>query len=199
MNNISYTTIETEHIPAILINTYDHCTGHVYLIFKNDQNKYEIILGHNEIHDNLASFGGFKNSGESLLQTICREYAEESLECIFPEDDLVNHLMHNSVMITRKSDKGQHYTIFCNVTGLKLDRKSIQVQFKNKRTNPDLTKDQKENDNIVFVSLDNIQQSVDGSVIDCDGNIQKIRNINMPAYNWFLIALKNGSINTIFN
>lgn len=204
MSEITYTEINDPTEIAKILNSTGHCTGHVYLIFK-DENKHDsthnIILGHNEKHDNLASFGGFSEEGETLLQTICREFAEEALGCIFTEETLID-LVHNySVMITRKSVKGQHYTVFCNVSGLEFNESVINDHFLLERQNPYLTECQKENDYLVVVPLVEIEQKlmIDNSnlVTDSNGKLQKIRDINVPAYKWFFDYIKRDPQNIL--
>lgn len=201
MLQITYTEINDPIEIATTLNTTGHSTGHVYLIYKNKDESYNIILGHNEKYDNLASFGGFSEEGETLLQTICREFDEEALGCIFSEETLISLLQNHSVMITRKSVKGQHYTVFCNATGLEFDESKINGDFLIRRQNPELTVCQKENDYIVVVSLAEIEQNlmIDNKdvVMDSNGKVQRIRDINIPAYKWFFDYLKRDPQNIL--
>lgn len=200
MTEISYTQLTCNY--ELLTTTRNHITGHVYLIFRDDQGNYQVILGHNEKHDNVASFGGFSEEGENLLQTICREYSEETLDCILSLDDLISALATKSVVITRKSPKGHHFTVFCNVTGLSFNLKTIQSNFKEKLNQPDIKSCQQENDNIVVVNLKDIENAIRENnyvVKDFDFHNQKIRDINVPAYKWFVNALKANMVSGLFS
>lgn len=206
MIDIKYTTIkDPEDIETALMTIDKHFTGHVYMLQKRciqenedddeeEENKWEVILGHNANHDNIASFGGFSNPGESLFNTINREFEEETLGVICDSNQLLTLLRQHSVMITRTSRKGQHYTLFCDATSLSIDNKKIESDFEEtRRTNKDtLTKDQLENDKICIVSLGDIKYTImsslanekDAIVIDQNKKPQLIRDINLAAYKW---------------
>ena len=103
-------------------------------------------------------------------------------------------------MITRKSVKGQHYTVFCNATGMEFDKLKTQAKFIVQRQQPNLTTCQKENDHIVVISLQNIKQAIitnTNSVMDLDRQIQRVRDVNIPAYRWLFDYLKRDD--NIFN
>ena len=197
-----YTKIYRNNVSDILLKTRDHCTGHVYLLNINRN----LILGHNEKHDNVCSFGGFRNSGETLMETITREFREETLDCVLPYDVLEKMLLEKSVIITRTSIKGQHYTVFCNADDHDFDLEKINHKFKNALTDPDLTPDQMENDQIVMVNLDVVADAIRQNesstkiivVPDITNSDCKIRDINVPAYKWFIESLTNNNLDDIF-
>ena len=182
---MAYTIVD----PSVL-NTKSHITGHVYLI-TNDC----VILGHNEKHNNVASFGGFNEEGETLLETLQREFQEESLYCLFDNNTLEKYL-RNAKVITRLSPKGRHYTFFAWINDITFDIKEININFKKALANPNLTDSQKENNYLVMVKLTDIQKVItNGSTDDIivknhfgDDEL-RIRNINIPAYNFFFANL----------
>src|SRR5437763_681911 len=106
-------TVQYTKVIPLILPTSDHCTGHVYLITKHND-MLCVIVGHNTLHNNAASLGGFKKGSETLLETIYREFSEETLDCLMPTVDLGRRLEHSTI-ITRRSDKGQHYTAFIDV------------------------------------------------------------------------------------
>jgi hypothetical protein len=196
--DISYTVADD----SVLDGT-DHCTGHVYL-FTIYNEMIHVILGHNKKHNNCASFGGFANPNETLRETICREFSEETLDCVMSTSDLITCLS-NCMIITRTSSKGKHFTIFCN-SGKIFDFSKISSDFVNALQNPNLTQDQQENDYLTMVPLVNIinafnlndvsvisggfQTATDFSnfiVKDYKNNDVKIRDINVPAYKWIIM------------
>jgi hypothetical protein len=180
-----YTVIPQEKIKETLLNTYDHFTGHVYLLYKTYVDM--VVLGHNKKHDNVASFGGFAEVKENLLETIRREFREESRGTVLTEEKLIEILQNKSVMITRTLKGKQYYTLFCMADQLLDDMKTIQKNFQEKQKEPGLTDGEKENDNIVFIPIENIKQNIDKIelITDIDGKPQKIREINIPAYKCF--------------
>jgi len=186
MNQIAYTVVSNIE-DTLQIKT--HATGHVYMIYKG-----VVLLGYTDKHYNIFSIGGFvnENNNETLFDTIVRECQEETLDCIIQKDDLLNVLINNSVGITRKSPKGQHYTFFCDVSSLDLDLKAMQREFLIRRSNPNLTKDQQETDRLVGVELKMIKTSIEQStrlVTDVDGTEYTIRDINEPAYKWLFSVI----------
>jgi inhibitor of KinA sporulation pathway (predicted exonuclease) len=192
--SITYTEITGADISETLLNTTTHCTGHVYQIFKV-QDKPFVLLGHNEKHNNIASFGGFKEKDvpETLLGTIIREHREETLGCVLSDEELSKLLLTESKLITRSSVKGQHYTTFIEVSSdINLDE--ANRKFKERLNNPELTEDERENDYLVLVSLDTIRDAVvtnpvTGPIVlvkDINGVQNEIRDINVPAYKWLL-------------
>jgi hypothetical protein len=91
------------------------------------------------------------------------------------------------MLITRKSIKGHHFTAFCKAGSI--DIKEIEQKFALALTNPNLTPDQKENDTIVIIALDEIiekQAEAAPIVKDSNGIDRKIRDINMPAYRYLI-------------
>lgn len=199
---IAYTKIDKCNIADVLLNTHDHCTGHVYLI---DSSK-NILLGHNEKHDNVCSFGGFSNPGETLMETIIREFSEETLDCVLTSDSLKSYILSSSVVITRRSIKGQHYTVFCEVENRNFDLLKINNELKKARTNPSLTPDQLENDRIVMVNLSTIANAINFednklkniTIFDSTNEKVNIRDINIPAYKWFIQSLNDNNLDGIF-
>jgi len=188
MQNINYDRISKSAIPELFTNTFDHCTGHVYLLFKKN-GEYYVIVGHNKDHDNIASFGGFVAPGESLKTTILREYEEETLNCLFPTKQIERMLLDCNMIITRKSAKGQHYTAFCDIGSTNVDIEEIEQKFAVALTDPNLTADQKENDKLVVIALRDIMEKIDEVspiVKDSNGIDRKIRDINMPAYRYLI-------------
>ena len=193
----------TEIMFQMFCSTRNHCTGHVYLL---DINSY-MILGHNLNHDNVCSFGGFSNPEETLMETIIREFREETLDCVLPHNVLEKLLLEKSVIITRRSVKGQHYTVFCNAKDHYFDPEKINREFKNALTDAFLTIDQKENDRIVMVKLDVIADVIQTNentstkiivVPDITNSDCNIRDINVPAYQWFIRSLANNNLDDIF-
>lgn len=198
---IPYARITADSIKKVFETTVDHCSGHVYPLITME-GQLCVILGHNAKYGNVASFGGFSEqhenksaNKESLLETILREYAEESLGCITTKDEMREKLFNSCALITRRSPKGQHYTAFCNVDDLGFDYQKANDKFKQIRSDPNsnLTEGEKENDYIVCVPLDGIKKND----IKCDeaphenvvtkdytGQEVTIRGINMPAYRW---------------
>lgn len=198
---MSYTKIDKSEISNVLTKTNDHHTGHVYLL---DSNR-NLILGHNKKYDNVCSFGGFSEVGETLLDTIIREFKEESLECVFPAGDLKKLLLEDSIIITRNRDGKQFYTAFCNVKNYKFNLEEINKNFTQALTNPDLKAGQKENDRIVIVNLDTIANAIKLNpgakqivVPDITNNNCNIRDINIPAYQWFIQSLADNNLDNMF-
>ena len=194
----SYIRIESNNIKKVLQNTFNHCSGHVYPLITVDKHVC-VLLGHNAKYNNVASFGGFSEqyegseTKESLLDTILREYTEESLGCITDEETMKQKLFESSALITRESPKGHHYTAFSFIDGLNVDFVKANENFKHIRENSinDLTKGQLENDQLVCVPLENIKKSDTGemanlTVNDIFGKDVSIRGINLPAYRWLL-------------
>lgn len=196
MSNIVYTKIATEATKDILCLTQNHCSGHIRLFFKQDDKHLITILGHNEKYDNVTSFGGFADPNETLLDTLLREYMEESLGAVTTEQMMKDLLLKECTIIHRKSNKGDHYTVFCIIDNISFDIKTIRTKFKHERSKPNLNSGQKENDDIVFVGLDTITNafgenlSADVIVENTERNKVTIRGINMPAYKWFADALE---------
>lgn len=194
MSNIHYTQIAESNTNNILCSAKNHCSGHIRLFFEQNGLFYT-ILGHNEKYDNVTSFGGFADPGETLLDTLLREYMEESLGSITTETTMRNLLLDKCTLIHRRSVKGDHYTVFCMLNYVP-DIKTIRENFKTARSGPNLNSGQKENDDIVFVSLDVIVSAfsenieIDVCVKNSENNLVKIRGINMPAYKWFVDHLK---------
>lgn len=174
---MAYTLVDVS-----VLNTTSHITGHVYLI----TNGY-VILGHNRHHNHIDSFGGYSEEGETLLETVKREFQEESLECIFNNETLEKYLWKSQI-IMRKSDKGEHYSIFAKIDDISFDINSINISFKQAFTNPNLTEFQKEHDYIVMVLLSDIHSGIidnhtDVFVKDPFGDEYfKIRPINIVSY-----------------
>ena len=196
--DVSYERIPFNQIRKTLETTFDHCSGHVYPLLKLDD-QLCVLVGHNAKYGNVASFGGFSEQyegsqdKESLLETILREYEEESLECVTDRETLKNKIFEKSALITRKSPKGCHYTIFCFFDNLNIDPSIINQKFKEKRNDPNLTltKGQLENDYVVCIPLNNIKEQDKGlmndlTTSDFNDNEITIRSINMPAYRWLL-------------
>lgn len=199
------TTNQYIQVDSSVLNTTEHCTGHIYLYTKyNGINHF--IIGHNKEHNNGASLGGFKKLfnhlkiQETLLETICREFSEETLDCLFSKDktnDLINYLT-KGIFTTRKSEKGQHYVVFCDATNMVFDMEKINIEFKQKLNDPNLTPDQQENDYLTMVSFDNIKtalhnnesnKSSDNIIVKDHANVDiKIRNVCIPAFKWILTS-----------
>jgi ADP-ribose pyrophosphatase YjhB (NUDIX family) len=193
---ITYTEIDKIKILDTLSGT-EHCTGHVYLILKHCGEPH-VLLGHNAEHNNICSFGGFSDNGESLLNTILREHQEETLGCACSQEKLAVLLSYKSRMITRKSPKGQHYTAFTEVpedfSDIDIDDSNMKLTEKLK--NPDLTECEKENDYLVLVPLNTIRAALENHkpgqkllVKDTKGVENEIRDINIPAYRWYFSQL----------
>ena len=203
MSKITYTKIFKELVQQTLENICNHCSGHIRLFFLMD-GEYYTILGHNEKYDNVTSFGGFSDPSETLIQTLIREYMEESLGSVTTAEEMEQLLLQKCVVIHRESAKGHHYTIFCNFADRKFDIGTIRKNFKQKRNQPDLSPGQKENDDIVIVSLKAIKNAIstdetaDVYVNDTDCRTVKIRGINLPAYKWFIDTLKNNDLDGMF-
>lgn len=186
MDTIQYTKVNSS-----ILNTKEQCTGHVYLFTKYNSTIC-VIVGHHAIHNNAASLGGFKKDDETLLENICREFSEETLDCLMNKDELV-HRLYNSPFITRKSVKGQHYTAFTDVRDIVFDMNRINSELTEKLKNPDLAPDQREHDYLTLIPLDNIKKALTSNntndniiVKDYMGLDIKIRDINVPAYRWAL-------------
>lgn len=189
--DIQYTVVDNA-----VLDTTDHHTGHAYL-FTAYNGTAHVILGHNKKHNNCASFGGFANPNETLQETICREFSEETLDCVMPISDLINCLS-NGIIITRTSSRGKHFTIFCNPEKT-FDFSKINNDFQDASQNPNLTPDQKENDYLTMVPVTAIatmlsQYEVLGStdfsnfiVKDHMNTDVKIRDINVSAYKWIIM------------
>jgi len=192
MSDISYTIVPTQS----LFTVKDHCSIHVRLFWIDKDGKLVTALGHNEKYDNGTSFGGFGESGETLLETLLREYMEESLGSLTTDQKLKEYLLDDCTIVRRTSIKGDHYTVFCTIKDTMFDIDVTRSIFKQERAKPDLNEGQKENDDIVFVSLDEISNafgenlSADVNVKTTEGQTIKIRGINMPAYKWFVDTLK---------
>jgi len=175
---MSYTIVD----PCVLDLT-THSTGHVYIITKNRN----VILGHDKKYDHIGSFGGFGDPDETLLQTILREWDEESHGSIMDKETLVKYLKTGKI-IMHSSPKGQHYTFFCKIDDLEFDIKDINTKFADSISKPDLKEDQLEHDYIVMVSLDDIKEALakgDDKIKNSFGKVEKIRNINISCYNFF--------------
>jgi len=193
--SISYTKIPEEFVKETLLNTYDHHTGHIRLFFtKND--KLITISGQNAKYKNIAAFGGFSEPGENLMQTLIREYMEESLGAVTSAEVMEQKLLEHCIIIKRITDNKTYYTVFCNFENSNFDLEIIRQKFKEERNKDNLTPGQLENDDIVFVDFDEIEKGFnpDNEVADVFvknslGETGKIRGITMPAYVWFI---KNG-------
>lgn len=183
--DIQYTKVDTS-----ILNTKDHCTGHVYLMSKYN-NCYYVVMGHNKLRNYCTSFGGFKNSSsETLMDTICREFSEETLNCLINNHDLKKYLS-KSTIITRKSPKGQHYISFSIIPNAIFDIKKIDTNFKQLLKNPNLTTDEQENDYLTLIPLVNIQNALmkkininDFIVKDYLNHDVKIRDISVTVFEW---------------
>jgi len=187
---MSKNDIQCIRVPNIVFNTKKHCSGHVFLCFTINDIKY-VVLGHNDKNNYVASFGGFSDPGETLFETILREFAEESLECIFDKDTLKKYLK-KGIIIVHESPRGYHYSVFCDIHDIVPNIETINIAFRKKLKNPNLLKCQKENNFIVMLSLAEIKKCIDDS--DDDNNViiktnlfetdiyLKIRSINVPSF-----------------
>jgi len=189
-DNIVYT-----FAPIDVLSTTNHRTGHVHLYITREGRRYA-ILGHNREHDNLAVLGGFSNAGETLLETIQREFMEESLGCIFDTGTIKGYLESGTVY-TRTSSMGQHYTVVCDIGECLIDIDEVNAKFRHALKDPNLTADQRENDFLVMVPLDEIGSAIEGNdsdvlvQVNLDGKDMnlRIRNINIPGYKFVLSNL----------
>jgi len=84
---------------------------------------------------------------------------EESLGCIFDADTL-KHYLELGTVYTRTSSMGQHYTVVCDLGEMDLDIDKANVRFADALKNPNLVDDQKENDFLVVVPLDEIRNAI---------------------------------------
>ena len=102
--------------PDSVLKRTDGATVHVYLFCESTGIQY-VFAGHNKKHNNIASFGGFIEKGETVENALIREFREESHECIISVNELNQYLSQDSVIvINRKSVKGEHFTFFINIS-----------------------------------------------------------------------------------
>ena len=194
MAQINYTRITYQNIKNVLRTTFDHCSGHVYPLVKRDT-KFFVVLGHNSKFKNVASFGGFSeqyegsDTKESLLETITREYKEESLGCITDKKTMKQKLLETNALVTRQSQKGHHYTAFCFLENFDFNDACSKFNQIRKDPNSNLMIGQLENDYLVLVPLENIKKDVvdnppNLTTSDHLGNQVTVRDINVPVYKW---------------
>lgn len=152
----------------------NHTSAHIYLI-----HKHHIILGYNARYNILASIGGYKDKSENLIQTISREYEEETLNAITPTEQLNYFITNSSICIS----DNLRYSIFCNISNLELNYNTISHNFKRLALNPNLTSYQKEYDDIITLPLLDIYTSIkDESYQVLNMNIRKE---NIDIYRWY--------------
>lgn len=172
-----------------IIDTTTHITGHVFIITKHN----EVILGHNKYFDYIASFGGYKDHNETLLDTILREWNEETHECIINSEQLVKYI-NKSKIIMNHTEKGDHYTCFCKIDDMEFDINIINKYFTQAISQPILKEDQLENDYMVMISLDDIMMSLskgDDKVKNHFGKYEKIRKTNISYYKIYEALTQN--------
>lgn len=197
INQMQYTRINTKDIPDVLNKKDQHCTGHVYLM----NSDYDILLGHNKKYKNVCSFGGFASPGESLADTVLREFQEETLGTVMNSEALSELILTKSIMITRTSPKGRHYTLFCNSNAFDFDLDLINATFALKLTDPNLTADQLENDYVTIVNLKSVSAVIEQNKLDTtdiNGFVVHLREINIPAYKWLISALANDELKNFY-
>lgn len=185
---MAYTHFTGDSLKEKLSNVRDHCSGHVIVLMSIDD-KLHIVLGHHSFYDALATFGGFSQEGETLMETILRRSSEESLDSIVDKSTMEDLLMNSIAMITRKSAKGRHYSVFVKVSG---DFSEMKEQFTQASSKPDLTEGQKENDYLALVPLANITS--DDQTKDFEGNPVNIRDVTLDGYKWLHNAIRQGTI-----
>lgn len=175
--SIQYTEVNQD-----ALNINHHVTGHVYL-FANIDGKVCVLLGHNKDHDNVASFGGFSDGNETVRETILREFQEETLGALMSLE-LLSSFLDKGRIITRQSQKGHHFTVFCQIGPFKMD--GVNEKFKIALQNPDLKEDERENDYLVALGLEKIQEAVKNSPNEKEVYVDgfHIRDINVPVYRW---------------
>ncbi|QKF93481.1 NUDIX domain-containing protein [Fadolivirus algeromassiliense] len=171
-------------VDTSVLDITTHITGHVFIITKNKN----IILGHNKIFDYIASFGGYKDDNETLLETILREWTEETHESIMDKKTLFTYLK-NAKCIMNQTEKGVHYTFFCEIDDIEFDMDMINNKLNKALCIPNLKEDQLENDYITLVSLDDIKFALlkgDYKIKNHLGKYETIRNSNILYYKIYL-------------
>lgn len=181
-------------VAHVLKYTKSHDTGHVFLFDKNNN----LVLGSS--NNNISSFGGYKDANEVLIDTIVREYREETLDCVYDYKLLQKQILSKSIVIIRKSFKGSHYTVFCKIDNHEFNSKQINKCFKLKLC-PELPDEYKEHDRISVVNLNTIIDAIRQNtyiVTDTDNKFYTIRSTNILEYQWLISSIDNQT-NELFN
>lgn len=179
-------SIKYEEVTPAALNLTNHITGHVYLFVKIGEKDF-VILGHNEDHDNVASFGGFIERGEpkeTVRQTILREFQEETLGVLMNSEVLSSFLQQGRI-ITRQSPKGHHFTVFCQIGNFNID--GMNNRFVTIRQNQKLTEAERENDYLVALEVEKIKEAIERAPNDKEVYVDGIhlRDINVAVFKWF--------------
>lgn len=220
INFTPYAQINSLEIKEIFNTNHLHHSAHIYLFFEDiieNNKKLFFIQGHNKEHNNIDSFGGFRDDKDkSLLETILREFSEETLDCICDGNILTKFIFEKSIIITRQpigqiNNNQIRYIIFCNITDLGIKYENIHNIFESfikKSQNINLTESQKENDYLVCIDIDDIMKSLDDYsefpknkkvIVYFNGKQEEIRNGNLRSWQWFIKSYKLGELKHIFN
>lgn len=201
-----YTIYKRDNRGAIwsLLLTTGHTAAHVNFLtrLKGRGDRLALLLPHNKSYDVLASCGGFKDPGETVIGTQVRETGEESHWCIISQSELAGRLKNDSFLITRTVAGKQYFTAYLNISDMHPDGfplEAAQEMMVYHSRGKYLDEGSAENDSLHAVWWDELHAVDHGKVEklpmkDVDGNDVFIRAIVLPSYRFVKSMVDAGEL-----
>ena len=169
-------------------------TGRFIVDGRPREDDHRVIFGHNKKHNNLSSFGGVIEKGETVRDALWREFQEETGGKLMNEqqfDEAVEHpvLVVDKTQTTARGTK--RIAVF--ILGVFMDdfptRATAFQDYLEK--NPDLPPECRENDMLVQCRLRDVMDAVKGETVThtdqpivptvC-GGVYPLRNVSVGTY-----------------
>lgn len=168
------------------MNKSDHYSAHVAL-WNSDMG---LICGITSDTHEISTFGGLAENNETVLQTIVREFQEETLGILFTNEQLIS-ILHDSQHFVRKSDLGNHYNFYV-VLDTSPDIDHIRREFVKKLEKYDLP-EYREHEGLTMIPQKSIQTGLSISppiFEDIYGQIYPMREPVLAALRYFEVCEK---------
>ena len=172
-------------------------------VFSRTKGYNNIIFGKNAKYGNITSFGGYREEGETLLETTVREFMEETLGVLCSEDKIREHLLNYSYVLKKITPKGICYNsfVFIDVNFRECVEK---FETKLKEEWDTLPKEMKENSTLVAVDIGlplhkaRAATDINNIIIpDINGREHKLRSICQDTLGYVFVYYM-GMIDRIF-
>ncbi|CAH6419634.1 Hypothetical protein HVR_LOCUS706 [uncultured virus] len=187
-----------------------HNTAHVIVLADVFEQRC-IIYGHNVNHNNLATFGGFADAGETLEQTLCREFHEETLDAICNGVTLKAMLKDpNCTTIVYRQVPGRggvisyRFSFYVDLSSYRNFHGETPLNFEDcehsflgtlNQKGEFLKEEEKENDHLVAVPLSEIRNKIYSlpedavRVVDIKRKEYLLRGVTIPTLKFYLESL----------
>lgn len=164
---------------AEFLQRTDHYSAHVALWTYD--NVLRLIVGITRSSNQLTTFGGKADVGETVCETAIREFQEETLGSIYTEGELRSILTSSPDVISfcRISGVGKHYNFYVFVDALPTNFAACEAEYAKRINDPVYTpsEDYMEIARLTELPFNNIMTELEAGIItDVYGNRYEIRS-----------------------